>query len=270
MYWAKQTRFPDGAIEFAVTKVPEARLRWLNNELPRKKWKVDLTQEEKRERSIRHSLMRTRQTVRHAVKTLGADHMVTLTYRENMQDIDTLKRDWQEYVRLLRAAGEDFQYVMVPELQERGAWHAHIAVKGRIDLDLHRRCWYRALGGTGKETGEDTPGAVNVKGPKKRWRQEGSHGLTWNANKLSAYLTKYISKTFGEAAKGAKRYWSSKGIKIDRQCYWLAATSFIDAVVEAYGRLEQMGNSGLDVRIRPDDGVIWLSASFRREQEVPF
>lgn len=149
---------------------------------------------------------------------LGADHLLTLNYRENVIDKAKLKRDWQEFV---------------------------------------------------DEVGTETLGQIDMSGPKYRWRDHATHGLTWNANKLGAYMTKYIHKTFDESAKHAKRYWASKGIKIDQQCFWLAACSFTDAVIETYDRLENLGNYGLDVRVRQDDGIIWLSASYREEILCP-
>jgi len=270
MYWAKQTRFPSGAVEMSVTKIPEARLRWLNNELPRKKWKVELTVEEKRERSLRAAVARARQKIRYTIKTLGADHMVTLTFRENLEDIELVKKYWQEFVRLVRVKYPEWQFVAVPEKQDRGAWHLHVAVKGFQDVKYLRKRWYKALGGTGNEVGEDTPGQIDLSGPKNRWRQQGTHGLTWNANKLGAYMTKYIHKTFDESVKHAKRYWASRGIKIEQYRYWLAAGSFTEAVIETYERIEFMGNYGLDVRIRPDDGIIWLSAAYREIEDCPF
>ncbi len=38
---------------------------------------------------------RARQTVLHRIKTIKADRLLTLTYRENMQERERLQRDWQ-------------------------------------------------------------------------------------------------------------------------------------------------------------------------------
>lgn len=293
MFWQKTVTFPSGAAEMTTVRVPEARLRWLNNELPRKqkvcpitvewargKSKMEIAAEVERiaqaerdakaEKSLKTSIARARTKVRHQVKAIGGDHMMTLTYRENVQDVEQVKRDWQEFVRLVRLERADWQFVAVPELQDRGAYHLHVAISGRQDLKHLRRCWYRALGGKGDEVGGSTPGQIDVSGPQKRWRVAGSAGLKWDANKLASYMTKYIGKSFDKSIKGAKRYWHSKGVKAKVVSGWLAATSWNDAVRETYSRLEMYGHFGLDVRARPDDGIIWLSAAHCDEDYCPF
>jgi hypothetical protein len=58
--------------------------------------------------------------VRLRCKAIQADRMITLTYRENMEDKARLKRDFDALQRRLGALG-GFQYVAVAERQKRGA-----------------------------------------------------------------------------------------------------------------------------------------------------
>ncbi len=95
------------------------------------------------------AIRRARQGVRFAVKAIGADHLLTLTYREDMQDVERLKRDWKEFNRLMRKglpASEnhrshsgvpEWKFVCIRERQERGAYHLHIAVVGRQDIGFN-------------------------------------------------------------------------------------------------------------------------------------
>lgn len=76
-------------------------------------------------------------------------------------------------------------FVAIRERPERGAFHLHVAVCGRQDIKYLRRCWYIALGASPDAEGDQTPGAVNVKGPSKRW---GGQGYQWRADKLAGYL----------------------------------------------------------------------------------
>lgn len=70
--------------------------------------------------------------------TEGANNQlfITLTYAENMTDTKKLYRDFEIfYKRLKRKYKEhNFQYVVVAEPQERGAWHFHLMLKSDKSL----------------------------------------------------------------------------------------------------------------------------------------
>lgn len=85
---------------------------------------------------------RAKQQVRLRCKAIGADRMITLTYRENMQDKARLKCDFDSLRRRLGALG-GFQYVAVAERQQRGAWHLHVAVRGRQNYRVLRSIWQK-------------------------------------------------------------------------------------------------------------------------------
>jgi hypothetical protein len=178
-----------------------------------------------------------KQNIRWLVKSIEADRLLTLTYRKNQEDREQVKADFKRFLRLVRSGWrgqsgqKDWQYVAVLERQERGAYHIHCAVKGWQRIKFLRAAWYKALGGQGNETGEDTPGNVDVTSPKKaRW---GTQLREWKAGKLSSYLTKYLAKTFDEDTQEKRRYWHSKdAIAPAKSRFLLCAVSFVDAVKE--------------------------------------
>ena len=140
--------------------------------------------------------------VRQACKTIGADRMVTLTYRENMQCRETALKHWKAFCRRLRKCN-DFHYVAVMELQVRGAIHFHVAVRGRQCYHLLRSIWYSVLG-----TSADgkTKGQVNVRDPHKfGFGKDGVH-------KLAAYIAKYCTKTMECRDLDQERFFTSGGI----------------------------------------------------------
>lgn len=51
---------------------------------------------------------------------------VTLTYAENMQDLEKLYRDYSSYMKRLRRKYGRCEYIAVPEPQKRGSWHMHV------------------------------------------------------------------------------------------------------------------------------------------------
>lgn len=141
-----------------------------------------------RERSAR----RARTKVRRLCKSRGLTTMLTLTYRENMQDRERMARDFDVFIKRLRRVVPGVQYVCVFERQKRGAWHAHIAVprvmshylhKGTLmrSYDLLRSLWRAVVGADN--------GNVDVSRNKRIMR---------SSAKLAAYMSKYIGKTFGD------------------------------------------------------------------------
>ena len=90
-------------------------------------------------------------------------------------------------------AGE-VQYVATHELQQRGALHLHIAVANRQDYKLLWSIWHRVVG--------QGNGRVHVTSGNKKAP----------INKIAAYISKYIAKSFETGELNKRRYWASKGI----------------------------------------------------------
>lgn len=64
--------------------------------------------------------------------------LVTLTYKENMQDVKRLAHDLDVFNKRMKRALGEVKYVTAVEPQARGAWHAHILVK---QLTSHCTYW---------------------------------------------------------------------------------------------------------------------------------
>lgn len=153
-----------------------------------------------RERSAR----RSRTQVRRLVKAKNLTTMLTLTYRENMEDRARMARDFDVFMKRIRRVFPGFEYVCVFERQKRGAWHAHIAVqrvqshylhKGTLvkSYDLLRAVWRAVVG----------EGNVDVSKAMRRSR---------SLAKLAGYLTKYIGKSFDEQHEGDSYRASGKAL----------------------------------------------------------
>lgn len=157
-----------------------------------------------RERNRARAARRAKTQIRRRCKMIQADAMLTLTYRENMQDMERLQRDVKAFVARLRALGP-FEYVMCIEKQKRGALHVHMAcqsfpawMKNEQGIkvksyNLIRSIWRRVVG-------QDN-GNIDLTKP----RRNGMH-------RIASYLSKYISKALEDAVFNAKSYWSSRGI----------------------------------------------------------
>lgn len=111
------------------------------------------------------------------------------------------------WARFARSAGRLLgHYCGVIELKN-GGYHLHVAVKGWQPLVAMRRLWYRSLGGTGDERGQDTPGSLNV----KMFGARGGRGVA-APRAIAGYIAKYIGKDAGALPPCRKAYFTSRGI----------------------------------------------------------
>lgn len=158
---------------------------------------------DKAAQNVERSARRARTKVRRLCKAKGLATMLTLTYRENMEDRSRMARDFDVFMKRLRRVVPDLQYVCVFERQKRGAWHAHIAVprvlshyahKGALvrSYDLLRSFWRGVVGVDN--------GNIDVSRNKRVGR---------STARLSSYLSKYISKGFAEALSTGDSYRAS-------------------------------------------------------------
>ena len=151
-----------------------------------------------KEQNEKRARARATGEIRRKCLSIGADHLVTLTYRDNVEDRERVLTDLERLRRMLSRGGYSMPYVAVLECQKRGAIHPHLAVRGFQDIRLLRRCWYKIVG--------KAQGQVNVKGPRP-----GTSPV-----KRARYLSKYISKEIDSQPREFEehRYFCSLGIRV--------------------------------------------------------
>lgn len=152
------------------------------------------------EQRVQHedrAVRRARSRLRQLILSAQADHLLTLTYRENVTDYKQASNDLSAFIRLVRTYLPKWVFITVPERQKRGAWHWHLAVVGRQDVDLLRRCWRHVVG----------EGNIDVQKPKRRKNRRLG---------IVAYLSKYLAKGFAENDRelNGHRYRASLGIQV--------------------------------------------------------
>jgi len=150
--------------------------------------------------TVRRSIQRSKTKVRHLIKSMGADRLLTLTKREKdpalFWTLEQWAASWSRFVLQCKRAGIEFQYVAIPELHKKGNYHLHVALCGRIHINTARRIWWAICGGHGQ-------GNIDV---KYRPNQSATERLAG----LAKYLSKYLTKQFGADAFNKKRYWASR------------------------------------------------------------
>lgn len=163
------------------------------------------------------STRRARSQVRRLVKHKRLDHMLTLTYQENMLDRNRIRRDVDVLIKRLRRILPSFEYICVFERQKRGAWHAHIAChrlqamlvhKGVLvkSYTLVRSLWRSVIGGGGDAD-----------------QSRGKAGKR-SSGRLAGYLSKYIGKAL-DAGEGGNSYSSSgRALPAPEKIRWMIET----------------------------------------------
>ncbi|WP_246541323.1 rolling circle replication-associated protein [Collimonas antrihumi] len=245
-YIATKRVFPDGQVEVMVRKekffVGAALVA-----VPRSK----RGESENRLANDDDAGRRAKKRVRQCCKALGADRLVTLTYRENMVDRERALADWKKFTRRLNKA-KAFKYVAVIEEQKRGALHFHVAVAGRQNYYLLRSIWQSVvgLGQYGEQMGQ-----VNVRDPHRFGF--GRNGL----HKLASYIAKYCSKQMDCRGLNQKRYLCSRGIDIPESDSWrIASTTMLGAVQTAFAIIGDYNFDGLQTWVNNGLGVVWLAS----------
>ena len=173
------------------------------------KWKASpegiAAAEEKAQSNRERAARRAKTKVRRICKTMGVDALLTLTYRENMEDLAACKKHMKEFVRRLRALIPGFAYVAAFERQKRGAWHVHMAIH-KLPFNLAwagvkvksysvvRAVWRRVVGDLGGNIDESR---------KKRHSRKSSA-------QMASYISKYILKAFEDGEDHSNRYSSSE------------------------------------------------------------
>jgi hypothetical protein len=260
VYVARRRVFPDGQCEVVVSHE-----RTFQGAAITPKARVKRGESENREANDDDAGRRAKKNVRHRCKTIGADRMVTLTYRENMVDREQALKHWDAFRRRLGRV-KHFHYVAVIEEQERGALHFHVAVEGRQNYALLRSIWQSVLG---TDTEGRQMGQVNVRDPHRFGF--GSKG----AHKLASYIAKYCGKDMQARDLNQKRYFSSKGIPVPEVEYWRlhGVTNQLDAVRAAFDALTGHSLAGLQTWCNNGLGVVYLATEpgFLSDREVcPF
>lgn len=177
-----------------------------------------------REKNEIRAVRRARGALRKKIMAARLDHLLTLTYRKNETDYGKACADLSRFVRAVSARLPGWVYIAVAERQERGAWHWHLAVRGRQDVDLLRAVWRRIVG----------EGNIDVSAPKG--------GATKRQLALVKYLGKYLAKGFqdGDRCLNARRYRASLGIQVPFEAIALPKEHYIDVTVFALGYLKQV------------------------------
>ncbi len=214
-----------------------------------------------REKNIERAARRAKTKVRRLCKSMCADSMLTLTYRENMQCEKTVQAHFKAFRTRLESLGP-FPYVATLERQDRGAIHLHIAVQHFPSMlknehgiktksyNVIRSMWRRVVGAEN--------GNVDITRPR------GGN----SAHRIACYIAKYVSKNVGEERFNKKSYWVGKCVKLPTPIkLWFAGdTSTHDLVVLCAQEFHMRGYDQLTQYADKLNDFYWFAASRSRNR----
>jgi hypothetical protein len=156
------------------------------------------------QRKQQYVYMRAKQKIRDRVLSLRASHMLTLTYRDNVEDLDLSRKHLRLFWRIVRRKFPKWKFVGVAEFQKRGAVHWHLAVEGFQDVAFLRDAWCTVLAADGVE------GNIDVK-----------YFSGKGAGAIAEYISKYLGKGFevGDKPHYSHYYVTSRGLVVDTLVY---------------------------------------------------
>lgn len=198
--------------------------------------------EEKRRANALRAARRAKTKVRRLCKAFGLDHMLTLTYRENQQDLALCKKHVKEFVRRLKRLLPGFRYVACYEPQERGAWHAHIAIRAipaRLVVSGVRLKSFDALRSVWRGVVGVDNGNIDISDGQKRGRKKAKRR---SPARLAAYMSKYMLKGFEWGDAHVNRYSASEGEALPpSQRMEFTRTSLAELLPEVYAEVAKAG-----------------------------
>ena len=163
---------------------------------------VDLeAQEEHRANCVRASLSRTLTAIADLSRSNAWEWFVTFTFDGNMidrYDYSAVSKALSTWLSNVRRKCPDLRYLVVPELHKDGAYHFHGLLANCDGLGLV----YSGVIQNKKKVYNISSfrlGFTNV--------QE-----VTDTNRVSVYVTKYITKDLCELTPGKKRYWCSRNL----------------------------------------------------------
>lgn len=213
---------------------------------------------EDRQRAARRAKM----TVVDKAVAAGMNSLHTVTFRENVTDLDEALRCWDLYRRACQKVLKDWRYVMCWQRQERGAIHFHLATyrlpryltENGVKInsyDVMRKLWRQAAGKHGGSFNE-----VKVK------RRNGSRAPLKRAGQIARYIGRYIGRDIGDGSaelKGRKSFATSKGIELPRpvRYLWDGDKPLADLIAWA---MERVGTESANYWFSAQIGVFFIES----------
>lgn len=225
-----------------------------------------------KESDIWHSVNRSKQKIYEYARCVNWEWFLTFTF--NKEKIDRF--DFEECSKCIRSwlhnqrrNAPDLQYLIVPELHKKGAWHFHGLVANTGNMKFID---------SGKKS----------RGKKVFHMSKWTYGWTTatrvtNIDRVSKYIGKYITKELCEVTSGKQRYYVSQNLPRPIESTFLidGVRELTDDELSQYNNIEENFKNKLSDNISPQEKEIlriiceeekadFLKKIFTEEEHVQF
>ena len=245
---AKLQAFESGGYEITITRQD---LKQLADRMDAPRATGKRVKGDQNENDVISSVQRSKRKIRHLIKSMGCDRLLTLTKRENDPDsywtVEEWAKAWDRFNRACKKMGVSLVYVAVLEKHKKGNYHLHAAIVGRISVKHIRKIWLACCGG-GKGSGNVD---IQMKQGVTQYKRRAG---------LAKYVSKYVSKQIGQTEFNKKRYWSTRHTLPEVRRIILNSPDLLGAVFDI---ADYLGLSGCDVLdeafVFPDGLGAWFN-----------
>jgi len=172
-------------------------------------------------------LKRARNSIRYLVasnSTVGNSYFFTATFAENVRDYSAAVVVWEKFRRILRKEFPEMSYVVVPELQQRGAWHFHAVFFNLPSVPKLQEKYGKMINSRGMTVDAWMFHFTQLwtRANDSQVINRCSISLCRHPVALSRYVSKYLTKETGTA------------VPADRRCYFSGGKNLIRPTVLKY------------------------------------
>lgn len=130
---------------------------------------------------------------------------ITLTFSENITDIDIAYKRFKYFVDKVRRIKKDFKYICITEFQKRGAIHYHLLCN--VDINDSRLIYSQV----------DNPKFKHI----KYWLDgfDSVEVIKGDAKKIIGYIAKYMTKDIDNRLFSKHRYFYSKNVRVPKSYF---------------------------------------------------
>lgn len=147
------------------------------------------------------SRRRSKQSIYNICRANTWDYFATFTFKDNRFDYEACKKKLQQFLNNFSKRKSHIEYLAIPEQHQDGAWHFHALIKGNIQKHL-TQAWR------------------NNRFQFKNFK----HGINEiefvkDTNRVSMYISKYITKELQDTLKNKRRFLCSRGLKRGKESF---------------------------------------------------
>lgn len=130
---------------------------------------------------------------------------ITLTYKENLTDIDIAKKDFRYFIDKVQRVYKNLKYICIPEFQKRGAVHFHMLTN--IDINNNILIYSQDNNSKFKHIKFWHKGFTKV------------DNLSNDIKKIVGYVSKYMTKDIDNRLYNRHRYYYSRNLIKQKEEY---------------------------------------------------